>query len=382
VTINRTWDIFCSVVDNFGDIGVCWRLARQLAAGSERTVRLWVDDLASFHRICPEVDPARASQRIDLVDVHRWSNPLPQIEPANIVIEGFGVRLPEAYLVAMAARSPRPVWINLEHLSAETWLDSHHALPSPHPKLPLTKYFFFPGFTPATGGLLVESGLEKTRNAFCDDPAAVADFRATIGFFSSRDDEWVVSLFSYENAALPALIGAWSAAANPVACLVPEGKAREQLAEIVGQSMMNGTQRRQGSLTIHAIPFLDADAYDRLLWSSDVNFVRGEDSFVRAQLAGRPMVWHAYPQEDGAHLQKVSAFLDRYVQGLNADAGRAYRRFSEGWNRAESDSGIRWTDFLMHYDALAAHAGHWAGQLAQGGSLAVKLAEFCEDRLE
>ena len=27
-----TWDIFCSVVDNFGDIGVTWRLARQLVA--------------------------------------------------------------------------------------------------------------------------------------------------------------------------------------------------------------------------------------------------------------------------------------------------------------------------------------------------------------
>jgi hypothetical protein len=21
------WDIFCRVIDNFGDIGVCWRLA-------------------------------------------------------------------------------------------------------------------------------------------------------------------------------------------------------------------------------------------------------------------------------------------------------------------------------------------------------------------
>ncbi|WP_187492385.1 elongation factor P maturation arginine rhamnosyltransferase EarP, partial [Pantoea agglomerans] len=23
-----TWDIFCTVVDNYGDIGVTWRLAR------------------------------------------------------------------------------------------------------------------------------------------------------------------------------------------------------------------------------------------------------------------------------------------------------------------------------------------------------------------
>ena len=26
------WDIFCQVIDNHGDVGVCWRLARELAA--------------------------------------------------------------------------------------------------------------------------------------------------------------------------------------------------------------------------------------------------------------------------------------------------------------------------------------------------------------
>ena len=46
-----SWDIFCTVVDNYGDIGVCWRLARQLAAEHGFAVRLWVDDLASFARL-------------------------------------------------------------------------------------------------------------------------------------------------------------------------------------------------------------------------------------------------------------------------------------------------------------------------------------------
>ena len=47
IPVRRTWDIFCSVVDNFGDIGVCWRLARRLSAGLGQQVRLWVDDLAA-----------------------------------------------------------------------------------------------------------------------------------------------------------------------------------------------------------------------------------------------------------------------------------------------------------------------------------------------
>ena len=50
------WDVFCAVVDNYGDIGVCWRLSRQLAAEHGIAVRLWVDDLKPFARLCPAVD--------------------------------------------------------------------------------------------------------------------------------------------------------------------------------------------------------------------------------------------------------------------------------------------------------------------------------------
>ncbi|MBY0444112.1 MAG: elongation factor P maturation arginine rhamnosyltransferase EarP, partial [Burkholderiales bacterium] len=37
------WDIFCRVIDNYGDIGVCWRLARQLSFEHGFAVRLMVD---------------------------------------------------------------------------------------------------------------------------------------------------------------------------------------------------------------------------------------------------------------------------------------------------------------------------------------------------
>ena len=378
----RTWDIFCSVVDNYGDIGVCWRLARQLACAPARNVRLWVDDLASFHRLCPAVDPARNLQRIESVEVHRWIEPLPQIGPADVVVEGFGVRLPDSYLAVMAARAPRPAWINLEHLSAESWVEGHHMLPSPHPRLPVTKYFFFPGFTTATGGLLIENGLARARDEFQNDPAATAAFRRSIGIELPGNDEFTLSLFCYDNAALAALVAAWSSNAAPVNCLVPDGPALAQLAQITGRPIAVGTAVRLGSLAIHAIPFLEVDLYDRLLWSCDVNMVRGEDSFVRAQLAARPLVWHAYPQEDGAHLGKVSAFADHYADALGVAARTAYRSFVEAWNLESTDIGANWTAFQSQRGEFALHARKWAAQLEQGGSLAVKLAEFCEDRLE
>ncbi|HET9045379.1 MAG TPA: elongation factor P maturation arginine rhamnosyltransferase EarP, partial [Casimicrobiaceae bacterium] len=41
----QRWDVFCKVVDNFGDAGVCWRLARQLVAEHDLAVTLWIDVL-------------------------------------------------------------------------------------------------------------------------------------------------------------------------------------------------------------------------------------------------------------------------------------------------------------------------------------------------
>lgn len=376
----RSWDIFCSVVDNFGDIGVCWRLARQLASELGQSVRLWVDDLASFHRLCRSVDPARALQVIDAVEIRHWCVPFPQVAPADVVIEGFGVRLPDAYVEAMAVRSPHPVWINLEYLSAEKWVEGCHGLPSPHPGLPLVKHFFFPGFNAATGGLLRENRLTQMRDAFQNDPAAVAAFWRSLEVPQSGALQ--VSLFCYGNAALPALVEAWSSDRLPVVCVVPEGAALAQLSQIAGRRIVPGSRLEMGGLSIAAVPFLDLDQYDRLLWACDLNFVRGEDSFVRAQFAARPLMWQAYPQDKSAHLSKSAAFVARYASVLDPAAGAVYCAFAEAWNRESPDVGKDWAALRCDREALATHARNWAESLAAGGSLAIKLAEFCEDRLK
>ena len=48
--------------------------------------------------------------------------------------------------------------------------------------------------------------------------------------------------------------------------------------------------------------------FDELLWQADILMIRGEDSFVRAQYAGKPFMWHIYPQQEQAHLEKLAAF--------------------------------------------------------------------------
>src|ERR1035437_8244055 len=198
------WDIFCTVIDNYGDVGVCWRLARQLAAEHAFSIRLWVDDLSAFQQICAEIDPFVSQQKSNRVDVRYLESDFPEIEPGDVVIEAFACHLPESFVTAMAKCNPAPLWINLDYLSAEAWVSGCHALPSPHPRLPLTKYFFFPGFNESTGGLLREHDLAKIRLSFCTSPEQQADFWQRIGQTSPASDALLISLFAYENPALPA----------------------------------------------------------------------------------------------------------------------------------------------------------------------------------
>ncbi|WP_010091852.1 elongation factor P maturation arginine rhamnosyltransferase EarP, partial [Burkholderia ubonensis] len=163
-------DIFCTVVDNFGDIGVCWRLARQLAHEHGWQVRLIVDDLRTFARLLPGVEPDALRQTADGVVIEHWHAEVGDaIEIADVVIEAFACELPGPYLAAMARRERRPVWINLEYLSAEDWVADFHLRPSPHPRYPLVKTFFFPGLSAGTGGVLKERGLDARRAAFDAD---------------------------------------------------------------------------------------------------------------------------------------------------------------------------------------------------------------------
>jgi len=379
----RTWDIFCNVVDNYGDIGIAWRLARGLAGERGLGVRLWVDDLRAFRHIWPTIDVAADRQVCEGVTVCAWRSPFAVARPAEVVVEAFGCALPETYLAAMGEQSPPPVWINLEYLSAEPWVAAHHGLPSPHPRLPLTKYFFFPGYTPDTGGLLVEADLAERRAAFVNSD--MPGFWRELGLEAPRPDELRVSLFAYENPVLPNLLDAWASDTRPVTCLVPEGRVIPLLAAWLGvPGLQAGEAHRRGNLALHILPFTDQDAYDRLLWACDLNFVRGEDSCVRAQWAARPLVWQAYPQADEAHWDKANALLAHYTEGLARDAVLAVSGMWRHWNGMPETASMAacWEAWRTHRTVIEAHAAAWSVRLGRVGSLTEKLVEFAENKLK
>ncbi|MDB6063649.1 MAG: hypothetical protein JWM78_3752 [Verrucomicrobiaceae bacterium] len=378
--MRQRWDIFCTVIDNFGDAGVCWRLARQLATEYDFEVRLWIDDLRALHRLWPEISLNASVQNVAGVIVCEWRAPFVDADMADVVIEAFACNLPEHYLVAMAQRPQSPLWINLEYLSAEPWVADCHGLASPQTGSAIPKYFFFPGFTENTGGLLRECDLVARRLAFQSEPAARTQFFTDLGV-QVLEHSTVISLFAYPSAPLSAWFEALVASPAPILCLVPEGQLLKQVAEFFGGPLLAvGESARRGALTVQALPFLRQDIYDQLLWSCDINCVRGEDSFVRAQWAARPLLWQIYPQQDDAHWIKLAAFFELYKELLPSDAAAALAALWQAWN-GRGDMRAAWQNLQPLLSVLRRGADAWEAQLRGSTNLAAALAQFCANHV-
>ena len=374
------WDIFCAVVDNYGDIGVTLRLARQLVAEQGVAVRLWVDDLRALQPLCPATSLTAAQQWLEGIEVRAWTaESAADVVPGEVVIEAFACELPASFIAAMAALPRPPLWLNLEYLSAEDWVAGCHSLPSPQPS-GLRKFFFFPGFTEGTGGLLREGDLLARRDALQRDPAARMAFLERLGV-TPQADARLVSLFAYENAGLAEWLEAMANGEETVQLLVPQGRIQAQLQDWLGVTAMQpGQVWQRGCLQVQLLSFMPQGDYDRLLWCCDFNAVRGEDSFVRAQWAARPLLWHIYQQAEDAHWDKLEAFLNLYVEGLSEPAALALRGLWRAWNAGQG-MGPAWRAMQSHWLALAEHARQWSVRQAAYPDLATALAQFYRNSL-
>lgn len=301
------WDVFCRVIDNHGDLGVCWRLSAQLGALGHQ-VRLWVDDESALAWMAPQGAPG--------VQVRAWalsSEPavVRELPVADVWIEAFGCEIEPNFIaetinsISDESKNNKnfPVWINVEYLTAEPYALRCHGLPSPvlnGPAAGQVKRFYYPGFAEGTGGLLREPDLERRQQSF--------DRKA---WLSARRVPWqgerLISLFCYEPPALPHLLQQLARQDTATRLLVTPGRP----AQAVHQAMcaMGWQATGQGQLQVSPLTYLPQTGFDELLWACDLNFVRGEDSLVRALWAGKPLIWQIYPQEDGAHWPKLHAFL-------------------------------------------------------------------------
>lgn len=372
--------IHCTVIDNFGDVGVCWRLARQLANEQDINVILWIDDLVSFSKLAPSLNPNLAEQTLGKITVCLWHkddrDTLSQTHqnPLDIIIEGFACRIPEFVLHKMAQQAKAgkpPLWINLEYLSAESWAVDCHAMPSTHPQTGLIQYFWFPSFSEKSGGLLREADLINRRDEFQNNLEAQTEFWTSLNINDAHLFDRKISLFSYENKATHNLLDTLAADHKPTLLLVPEGKALADISRWAGQTLTLSDRITKNALTIVVLPFLSHADYDRLLWTCDLNFVRGEDSVIRAQWAGQPLIWQIYPQDDDVHLVKLQAFME-IVATVNTND--SWREMMLAWNTPNDTH--QWSNALNHLTDWQIMAREWQAYLTAQPSLTTKLMQF------
>lgn len=353
-----------------------WRLARQLSREHGCPVSLWIDAPATLASIAPQALPGT---RHDGVAIGAWRDapppsPLPAPGPRAIV-SAFGCELPAAVRRALPT-APRTVWVNLEYLSAEPWIDGCHGLASRKPDDGAIEHFFYPGFTATSGGLLRERDLLQARDAFRAGGEAQR-WLAQHGF-GTRDGERLVSLFCYPDAPVAQLLELLAADARPTRLLLPEGVAREAVRSVFGSAPAPGLRLARGALVLECFALMPQHEYDRLLWSCELNFVRGEDSWIRALWAGSPFVWQPYRQSGGAHGPKLEAFLARFAaQGADAAAAGALMR---AWDAGGELRGA-WIRHQAQIEALARAHRAFAQSLAATPDLATRLLAFCERRL-
>jgi uncharacterized repeat protein (TIGR03837 family) len=353
--------IYCRVIDNFGDIGVCWRLARELAKRYGWSVRLVVDDISSWERLAGEAGAIVAHQDALGIKIECWPG-MGHSVAMDIVIEAFACELPIDVHKAMIQQAEAPVWINLEYFATEEWAQSCHGLSSPHP--PLTKHFFFPGLVPGTGGVIQELDYDSSRDMTVSNSA------------QDQLEMLKVFVFCYPTLALEMLVLAIENSRCKTRLTLAPGIARDDLLARIRPERLEFVQ-------ITLAPFVPQTMFDDFLWKSDLNFVRGEDSCVRAQLAGNPWVWQPYRQDEDAHHAKRAALEERLCAGAPSGAALAWRALQDAWNADEPskiDIDHAWSGWLNHREALALVAAQWSSKMRAQPDLCHNLFEFVHAR--
>lgn len=398
-------DVFCRVVDNFGDIGVTWRLVRQLQSEHSWSIRLWVDDLKSFQRLEARVHLHALQQMIEHIEIIHWGDPPPDLIPYPIVLCSFSCDLPATYIAQLHQRPA--LWLNLEYLSAEAWVEGCHGLPSLRGD-GLSSYFFFPGFNAKTGGLLRERELLTRRNIWQKDPSSQRLLLKRLGVSAQALTAWqpdvdqpratsshstaltlpskacdsallprtdvqparLLTLFCYPHAPVAQLLETLCGESRASVVLIPQGVAPELTTARLGPFKQ---------VYIERIPFVSQAEYDQLLWLADLNFVRGEDSIVRAIWAGKPLIWQIYPQTESTHLIKLEAWLK--MSSLPTDIQQLMRHWNADTVSADLPNSFAQAINAEAYAQWSGHTLALSHTFAQNGDFAQALRDFCASKI-
>lgn len=354
----KTLDIFCEIIDNYGDIGVVYRTAKELQKIFPKSkIRVFLNRLDEFKKINSQVLdlPSQNIDGIEYITFDYLRDNANELLTAQVIIEAFGCQIPEEYMEIAYDNSE--LLINLEYLSAEDWIEDFHLQSSPLGRGKLKKVFFMPGFTEKSGGVITDSNyLERIQRVLENKEFYEKKYLSDI---EDRENKIVGTLFSYEKNFTP-LLEDLKKLDKDVVILAMGEKTQDSLRKILKNFSIEDFRNslKYGKIEIRFLNFLNQEEYEELINIVDFNFVRGEDSFIRAVLTGKPYMWHIYCQEEYAHMDKIEGFLDKYRRVIENFSDEDFllnmEKFFKDYNfRKENSLELGKESYLYFFENLA-----------------------------
>ena len=354
----KTLDIFCEIIDNYGDIGVVYRTAKELQKiFPESKIRVFLNRLDEFKKINSQVLdlPSQNIDGIEYITFDYLRDNANELLTAQVIIEAFGCQIPKEYMEIAYDNSE--LLINLEYLSAEDWIEDFHLQSSPLGRGKLKKVFFMPGFTEKSGGVIADSNyLERIQRVLENKEFYEKKYLSDI---EDRENKIVGTLFSYEKNFTP-LLEDLKKLDKDVVILAMGEKTQDSLRKILKNFSIEDFRNslKYGKIEIKFLNFLNQEEYEELINIVDFNFVRGEDSFIRAVLTGKPYMWHIYCQEEYAHMDKIEGFLDKYRKVIENFSDEDFllnmEKFFKDYNfRKENSLELGKESYLYFFENLA-----------------------------
>lgn len=390
--------VLCKVVDNFGDIGVVFRLCRALSELKKNLeIRLVVSNLDSFAKISKGIDSTKTFQEFRGWKVFDWNdNALCKKEfsknPPEFILECFQCGRPEwlEELLFSPQFNLNVQIVNVEYLTAESWADDFHLLKSGTRSAKIKKINFMPGFTKKTGGLILD------KNFMC----CLSEKKFALNLVKQNLDKKILSEDFSDSFKI--LIFSYPKNFDFLASAIKEFSFLKKIIVFVASGAGADSAKislKKFKVDFVCLPFMQQEVWDAFLSLMDFSFVRGEDSFSRCCLFGNPFIWNIYPQEEEFHIVKLNAFLQKikipqiekfsFLYNRNFKASCCpesleileEKKLPSELEKINSEMKTEILSLLKNYENLKPEFKKFSNEILKNGNLAENLLNFLETKI-
>lgn len=390
--------VLCKVVDNFGDIGVVFRLCRALSELKKNLeIRLVVSNLDSFAKISKGIDSTKTFQEFRGWKVFDWNdNALCKKEfsknPPEFILECFQCGRPEwlEELLFSPQFNLNVQIVNVEYLTAESWADDFHLLKSGTRSAKIKKINFMPGFTKKTGGLILD------KNFMC----CLSEKKFALNLVKQNLDKKILSEDFSDSFKI--LIFSYPKNFDFLASAIKEFSFLKKIIVFIASGAGADSAKislKKFKVDFVCLPFMQQEVWDAFLSLMDFSFVRGEDSFSRCCLFGNPFIWNIYPQEEEFHIVKLNAFLQKikipqiekfsFLYNRNFKASCCpesleileEKKLPSELEKINSEMKTEILSLLKNYENLKPEFKKFSNEILKNGNLAENLLNFLETKI-